>query len=77
MLFIVVTILSKLPNQPSPHSYAKYTGLAFQLIAVILALTFGGNYLDKYLVWHFPLFTLLGALSGMGISLYLLFKTIK
>lgn len=68
--------MARKPDTPQ-SSYAKYTGLAFQLIAVLLILTVSGNYLDKYLAWKLPLFTLLGALSGMSVSLYLLFKTIR
>ena len=52
-------------KNPDPHfkkkpfnSYLKYSGLAFQLVAVILAGVFIGNRMDRWLSLESPVFTL-------------------
>ena len=52
----------------------KYSGLAFQMIAIILLVLYGGMKLDEYLENEFPLFTFLGAISGVVLSLYVVLK---
>ena len=54
--------------------YARYSNLAFKLIAVILAAFFIGWQIDKLIPIGFPLFTLLLSVGGLVISLYLLIK---
>ena len=56
------------------HDYARYSTLAFRLIAIVLAGFFGGMKIDQWLNLKFPVFTLVLALSGLFISLYLLIK---
>lgn len=58
----------------SNNAYIKYSGLAFQMLAVILVGVFGGMQLDKFLNIQFPLFTLLLSVGGLIGSMYLLFK---
>jgi F0F1-type ATP synthase assembly protein I len=55
-------------------SLAKYSGLAFQMIAIILLVLYGGMKLDKYLENEFPLFTIIGAFGGVVLSLYFALK---
>jgi F0F1-type ATP synthase assembly protein I len=55
-------------------SIAKYSGLAFQMIAIILLVLYGGIRLDDYLQKEFPLFTFIGAISGVILSLYFVLK---
>ena len=55
-------------------SLAKYSGLAFQMIAIILLVLFGGFKLDGYLEYKFPLFTIVGAFGGVVLSLYFALK---
>jgi len=51
--------------------YAKYSSLAFQMIAIILAGAFGGRALDKTVEWEFPVFTLvLTLLAVIGATIY-------
>jgi len=38
--------------------YAKYSSLALQMIAIILAGAFGGKAIDKKVSFEFPVFTL-------------------
>jgi F0F1-type ATP synthase assembly protein I len=55
--------------------YARYSGLAFEMIAIILGTSFGGVKLDE----HFgtkPLFTVILSLFGVGASLYIVLKGI-
>lgn len=52
----------------------KYSGLAFQMIVVILIVLYGGMKLDEYLEKEFPLFTILGAFLGVILSLYFALK---
>ncbi len=55
-------------------SIAKYSGLAFQMIAIILLILFGGIKLDEFLERDFPLFTFLGAIMGVVLALYFVLK---
>ena len=55
-------------------SYAKYAGLSFQMIAIILIFTFGGIKLDSFGMLNFPLFTVLGVILGVALSLYFAIK---
>lgn len=52
----------------------KYSGLAFQMIVVILVVLYGGMKLDDYLQKEFPLFTIIGAIAGVFLSLYFALK---
>jgi len=57
--------------------YARYSNLAFKLIAVVLIGFFGGLKLDQLLHLNFPIFTLVLAVSGLFLSLYLLIKDLS
>ncbi|HLO61117.1 MAG TPA: AtpZ/AtpI family protein [Bacteroidales bacterium] len=51
-------------------NYARYSGLAFQMVAIILIGVFGGIKVDKWLSLKFPVFTVILSLLGTGIALY-------
>ncbi|MDE5423478.1 AtpZ/AtpI family protein [Ancylomarina sp. DW003] len=53
---------------------AKYSGLAFQMIAIILLVLFAGMQADKYLENDFPGFTVFCAFLGVILSLYIALK---
>ena len=58
-------------NNLSPlNSYARYSGLAFQMIAIILVGVFGGIKLDDAVRWEFPVFTLVFTLLAVILSMY-------
>ena len=59
------------------RDYARYSNLAFQLIAVILAAFFIGWQLDKWIQIGFPLFTLLFSVGGLFVMIYLLIKDLS
>jgi len=44
------------------------------MIVIIVAGTFGGKYLDDYLSWKFPVFTLIGVLLSLFIAMYVTVK---
>lgn len=45
--------------------YARYSSLAFQMIAIILVGAFGGKALDSWLELSFPTFTLVFTVLGV------------
>ncbi|WP_421921103.1 AtpZ/AtpI family protein [Marinifilum sp.] len=55
-------------------SAIKYSGLAFQMIVVILLVLYAGIKLDEYLQKEFPLFTFIGAILGVFLALYFAVK---
>ncbi|MFA6126456.1 MAG: AtpZ/AtpI family protein [Bacteroidales bacterium] len=66
---------NKLENEKrSLKDYARYSNLAFKLIAVILAAFFIGWQVDKWINTGFPIFTLIFSITGIILSLYLLIK---
>ena len=62
---------TKPKSKQSPvNSYARYSGLAFQMIAIILVGVFGGIKLDEIVKWEFPVFTLILTLVAVIMSMY-------
>ena len=59
------------------RDYARYSNLAFKLIAVILAAFFIGWQIDKWINIGFPLFALLLSTGGLVVTIYLLIKDLK
>ncbi len=51
-------------------SIAKYSALAFQMLAIILVFVFIGVKLDAYFQTSFRWFTLIGTILGFVLSLY-------
>ncbi len=66
-------------KKKSNVSFLAFVGMAFQMIASIVLFTFLGFQADKteWVNTRFPLFTLLGVFSGLGISFYSIFKSLK
>lgn len=58
---------------PTDHSYMKYSGLAFQMVAAILFGLFLGRYLDTWLQIE-PALTVVGCLLGVFAGLYIALK---
>lgn len=54
----------------SLSNYAKYSSLAFQMIAIILIGVFGGMKLDKWLEFRFPVFTVVLSLLATSLAVY-------
>lgn len=58
-----------LPNK-GLRDFARYSGLAFQMIAIILVTVWGGVQLDKLTGWETPVFTIVLSLLGVFAAIY-------
>ncbi len=58
-------------KKPEPNPILKYSGLAFNMIAIIASISLGGKYLDQYMENSFPYFTLIGVLFSVFSAVYL------
>ncbi|MGX5687725.1 AtpZ/AtpI family protein [Arcticibacter tournemirensis] len=59
------------------NSYAYYTSMGFQMIAVIGVFAFIGYKIDEGQASKTPLFTAFFSLAGVFISLYLVIRSVK
>jgi ATP synthase protein I len=50
--------------------FGKYSGIAFQMIGIILISVWGGVKLDKLTGWHTPVFTIILSLFGVFAGIY-------
>ena len=50
--------------------FARYSGMAFQMIGIILVTVWGGVKLDKLTGWHTPVFTIVLSLLGVFAAIY-------
>lgn len=50
--------------------FARYSGLAFQMIGIILVTVWGGVKLDKLTGWNTPVFTIVLSLLGVFAAIY-------
>ena len=72
---------SKQKNQPPRkqnqiNEYVKYSGLAFQMAALILLGYWLGSKLDKWLDLSVPIFTIILILLFLSVSFYSLIKSL-
>lgn len=63
-------------EEPKANVYLKYSGMAFQMIAVMLVAAYGGQWLDKHFENDKPWYTLVLLLIGVIASVYLIIKTV-
>jgi ATP synthase protein I len=52
------------------NDFARYTGLAFQMLGIILVTFWGGRKLDTLTGWHTPVFTIVLSLLGVFAAIY-------
>jgi len=65
----------KEPQDPtSLNTYAKYSGMAFQMLAIILIFFWAGRKLDKLTGGETPIYTAILSLLGVIASLYVTLK---
>lgn len=64
-----------MPNKQL-NNYAKYSGMAVQMAAIIVGGVLGGIKLDEYLQLKFPLFTLVLTLLGVFLAMYYFIKDV-
>ncbi|MCK9324343.1 MAG: AtpZ/AtpI family protein [Bacteroidales bacterium] len=58
----------------SLREYARYSNLAFKLIAVVLTAFFIGMLFDKWINTGYLIFTVIFSVGGLVLTLYLLIK---
>jgi len=56
------------------NNYAKYSGIAIQMLAIILLGVFGGYKLDQWMNLSFPVFTILLSLLSVFFAIYSVVK---
>lgn len=61
-------------NNDPLHSYARYTGIAIQMIAIIVILTLAGVKLDSRRASDTPVFTIILSLLGVFAAIYTAIK---
>jgi hypothetical protein len=59
------------PKKSGLQNVAKYSGLAFEMLGIIVLGTLGGHKLDQLFEKQFPLWTVVLSLASVFISLYL------
>jgi len=52
------------------HDFAKYSSIAFQMIAIIIVTTWGGIKLDSLLGFEKPVLTIILSLLGVFAAIY-------
>ena len=55
------------------NAYARYSGMAFQMMAIIVAGAFGGLKLDQWLSTR-PVFTVILSIVSVFLAIYLVVK---
>lgn len=60
----------KKPSNKGLRDFAKYTGIGFQMIVIILVTTWGGIKLDKVAGFQKPVFTIILSLLGVFAAIY-------
>lgn len=63
-------------RQSQINEYVKYSGLAFQMAALILLGYWLGSKIDKWLDLSFPAFTIILILTFLSVSFYSLIKSL-
>lgn len=64
-------------NKQESTNYLKYTGIAFQMIAIICVFAFLGNWADRYFKHATPWVTALGCVVGVCVSIYQVIRQLK
>jgi len=66
--------LSTKNKENNLNSYAKYSGLAFQMGIIIGGATWGGVKLDELVETNKPIFTIILSLLGVFAAIYITIK---
>jgi len=57
-------------KKKSLDNYARYSSIAFQMLAIILIGVFGGIKLDKWLKFDVPVFTIILSILSVILAIY-------
>lgn len=63
-----------LTNRGGLKGFARYTGMAFQMVGIILVTTWGGIKLDRIAEFKTPVFTIILSLLGVFAAIYVVVK---
>ena len=61
-------------NQPGLKNFAKYSGMGFQMIAIILIFYWAGSKLDERSASEKPIYTAILTILGVFVGLYISLK---
>lgn len=61
-------------NNDNLKSYARYSGMAVQMVVIIVIMTYAGVWLDERREAETPVFTLILSLLGVFAALYVALK---
>lgn len=68
-------------NEPKRNNrfnqYARYSGIAFQMIAIVLIGTYGGMKLDEIVENDHSIFTIICSLLAVGMSMYYVIRQVN
>jgi F0F1-type ATP synthase assembly protein I len=56
------------------NNYARYSGIAFQMLVIILLGVWGGVKLDEWVEFQFPVFTVVFSILAVILSIYYVVK---
>ena len=59
------------------NAYARFTGLAFQMIGIVGVMTYAGYKIDESAAHATKWVTVIFSLAGVFISLYLVIRSVK
>ena len=54
--------------------YGKYSGMATQMIVIILLFVYGGYKLDEYLQWKYPVFIIGFSFLGVVVAIFVIVR---
>ena len=57
-------------------NFARYSGMAFQMLGIILVTTWGGVKLDKLTGWKTPVFTVILSLFGVLTAMFVVIRDV-
>lgn len=66
----------KTSRQDQIKPYLKYSGMAVQMIGILVVAAFGGIKLDDYLGMKYPVFTIILMLGGVIAAMYLVVSSV-
>jgi ATP synthase protein I len=58
------------PRNKGLNDFGRYSGMAFQMFAIILVTTWGGIELDKLAKFNTPVFTIILSILGVFAAIY-------
>ena len=54
--------------------YGKYSGMATQMLVIMLLFIYGGYKLDEYLQWKYPIFIIVFSFLGVVVAIFVVVR---